>query len=199
MTPSAASGDYERVHNAAIDADLANLAAAPTTAAQTAALAPIAKYVASYLPVIPVTTASEWFEYDSDHFVGWPTQANPYETGQPSGTNLGAGAGTDLVPLGVGGVPADRVAVTAAELDLAPSATSALTQFGDASLATATLLAVPADAAAEDVGAAEGRSRRLDIAPTTAVGILITVGFTVVFGVWPGPLFSFVHAAGLLF
>jgi NADH-quinone oxidoreductase subunit N len=110
-----------------------------------------------------------------------------------------AGAGTDLVPLGVGGVPADRVAVTAAELDLAPSATSALTQFGDASLATATLLAVPADAAAEDVGAAEGRSRRLDIAPTTAVGILITVGFTVVFGVWPGPLFSFVHAAGLLF
>jgi peptide/nickel transport system substrate-binding protein len=97
VTPSAASGDYERVHNAAIDADLANLAAAPTTAAQTAALAPIAKYVASYLPVIPVTTASEWFEYDSDHFVGWPTQANPYETGQPSGTNLGAGAGTDLV------------------------------------------------------------------------------------------------------
>ena len=44
-----------------------------------------------------MTTASEWFEYDSDHFVGWPTQANPYETGQPSGTNLGAGAGTDLV------------------------------------------------------------------------------------------------------
>ena len=110
-----------------------------------------------------------------------------------------AGAGTDLVPLGVGDGPADRVALTAAELDLAPSATSALTQFGDASLATATLLAVPADAAAEDVGAAEGRSRRLDIAPTTAVGILITVGFTVVFGVWPGPLFSFVHAAGLLF
>jgi peptide/nickel transport system substrate-binding protein len=96
-TPTSAGGDYERVANPTIDADLATLAAASTTAAQTSALAPIAKFVASYLPVIPVTTASEWFEYDSDHFVGWPTEANPYETGQPSGTNNGPGSGTDLV------------------------------------------------------------------------------------------------------
>jgi peptide/nickel transport system substrate-binding protein len=96
-TPTSAAGDYERVDNPKIDADLAALAAAGTTAAQTAALAPIAKYVASYLPVIPVTTASEWFEYDSDHFTGWPTQSNPYETGQPSGTNNGPGSGTNLV------------------------------------------------------------------------------------------------------
>jgi NADH-quinone oxidoreductase subunit N len=38
-----------------------------------------------------------------------------------------------------------------------------------------------------------------EIAPTTLVGIGITVLFTVVLGIWPGPLFSFVHAAGLLF
>ena len=96
-TGNSATGDYERLKDPAINADLAKLAAAPTTAAQTTALAPIAKYVAANLPVIPTTTASEWFEYNSQHFVGWPTQQNPYETGQPSGNNNGPGSGTDEV------------------------------------------------------------------------------------------------------
>ncbi len=94
---SAATGDYERLHNHAIDAQLARLAGAATVAQQTAALVPIEKFVAANLPVIPITTASEWFEYNSQHFVGWPTQQVPYETGQPSGTNSAAGAGTDEV------------------------------------------------------------------------------------------------------
>lgn len=94
---SAATGDYERLHNAAIDAQLATLAGAATVAEQTAALVPIEKFVAANLPVIPITTASEWFEYNSQRFVGWPTQQTPYETGQPSGTNSAAGAGTDEV------------------------------------------------------------------------------------------------------
>jgi peptide/nickel transport system substrate-binding protein len=98
-TGSAATGDYERLKDPAINADLATLAAAATVSAQTAALAPIAKYVAANLPIIPTTTASEWFEYNSQHYVGWPTQADPYETGQPSGTNNGPGSGTDEVVL----------------------------------------------------------------------------------------------------
>ncbi len=73
------------------------LAGAPTVAAQTKALAPIAKFVATDLPVIPVTTASEWFEYNSQNYVGWPTQQHPYDTGQPSGTNNGPGTGSDEV------------------------------------------------------------------------------------------------------
>ena len=44
-----ATGDYERINNPTINADLAKLAAAPTLAAQTAALAPLAKYVAAQL------------------------------------------------------------------------------------------------------------------------------------------------------
>ena len=76
---------------------LAKLAGAETTAEQTAALVPIAKYVAANLPIIPTTTASEWFEYNSQNFVGWPTPQNPYESGQPSGTNNGPGSGTDEV------------------------------------------------------------------------------------------------------
>jgi peptide/nickel transport system substrate-binding protein len=91
------TGDYEGLKNATMDAALAKLAGDSTVAQQTADLAPIEDYVAKNLPVIPVTTASEWFEYNSQNFVGWPTQQNPYETGQPSGTNTGAGAGTDEV------------------------------------------------------------------------------------------------------
>ncbi len=98
-TGNSATGDYERLKAPAIDAALGKLAGASTVAQQTAALAPIAKYVAANLPIIPTTTASEWFEYNSQHYVGWPTQQNPYETGQPSGTNNGPGSGTDLVVL----------------------------------------------------------------------------------------------------
>jgi peptide/nickel transport system substrate-binding protein len=94
---TANTGDYEGLKNTAMDADLAKLAGDSTVAQQTADLAPIESFVAANLPVIPITTASEWFEYNSQHWVGWPTQQDPYETGQPTGTNTGAGAGTDEV------------------------------------------------------------------------------------------------------
>jgi peptide/nickel transport system substrate-binding protein len=96
-SPTAATGDYEGLKNPAIDSALSQLAGSQTVAQQTTALTPIAKYVEANLPVIPVTTASDWFEYNSQHWVGWPTQSNPYESGQPSGTNNNAGTGTDEV------------------------------------------------------------------------------------------------------
>ena len=94
-----ATGNYERLKDPAVDQMLAKLAGAETTAQQTAALEPIAKYVAANLPIIPTTTASQWFQYNSQNYVGWPTPDNPYETGQPSGTNNGPGSGTDEVVL----------------------------------------------------------------------------------------------------
>jgi peptide/nickel transport system substrate-binding protein len=94
---NAATGDYERLNNPTINADLATLAAAGTTAAQTQALVPIEQYVANNLPVIPTTTASQWYEYNSQNYTGWPTQQNPYESGQPSGQNNGGTTGTDEV------------------------------------------------------------------------------------------------------
>ena len=96
-TGSTATGDYERLKDPAVNSMLATLAGAETTAQQTAALEPIAKYVAANLPIIPTTTSSQWFEYNSQNYSGWPTQDNPYETGQPSGTNNGPGSGTDEV------------------------------------------------------------------------------------------------------
>jgi peptide/nickel transport system substrate-binding protein len=94
---SSATGDYERLNDPALDADLAKLSGAPTVAGQTTDLVPLEKYVAANLPVIPVTTASEWFEYNSQDFTGWPTQQDPYDTGQPSGSNNGPGSGSDEV------------------------------------------------------------------------------------------------------
>jgi peptide/nickel transport system substrate-binding protein len=96
-TGKSATGDYGRLKEPTIDAQLGQLAGATSVAEQTSALEPIAKYVAANLPIIPTTTASQWFEYNSQNYVGWPTEQNPYETGQPSGTNNGPGSGTDLV------------------------------------------------------------------------------------------------------
>jgi peptide/nickel transport system substrate-binding protein len=96
-TGNAATGDYERLNDPSVNAVLATLAGASTTAQQTAALEPVAKYVAANLPIIPTTTASQWFEYNSQNYTGWPTQDDPYESGQPSGTNNGPGSGTDEV------------------------------------------------------------------------------------------------------
>ncbi len=96
-TGKSATGDYGRLKEPSIDSQLGKLAGATSVTEQTSALAPIAKYVAANLPIIPTTTASQWFEYNSQNYVGWPTEQNPYETGQPSGTNNGPGSGTDLV------------------------------------------------------------------------------------------------------
>jgi peptide/nickel transport system substrate-binding protein len=94
---SAATGDYERLNSTAIDSDLTKLGGDSTVAQQTSDLVPIEQYVAANLPVIPVTTAADWFEYNSGHFTGWPTESNPYDSGQPSGTNNGPTTGSDEV------------------------------------------------------------------------------------------------------
>ena len=89
-----------------MDAALAKLAGDSTVAQQTADLAPIQSFVASNLPVIPVTTGSDWFEYNSQHFVGLPTQlrrgvrskrARPWETrdGLPHQHRIGPVWGRD--------------------------------------------------------------------------------------------------------
>jgi peptide/nickel transport system substrate-binding protein len=96
---SSGAGDFEHLKNPTVDAELAKLNADQTVAEQKADLAPIEKFVAQNLPVIPTTTAADWFEYNSQHFTGWPTQDNPYDSGQPSGTNNSPSTGSDEVVL----------------------------------------------------------------------------------------------------
>jgi peptide/nickel transport system substrate-binding protein len=89
------NGNYEKLNDPTMTADLNKLNGDQTIAEQTADLAPIESYVATQLPVIPTTTSAEWCEYTSSHYTGWPTQSNPYDSCQPSGTNNGPGSGTD--------------------------------------------------------------------------------------------------------
>jgi peptide/nickel transport system substrate-binding protein len=97
LATSSATGDYERLNDPALNADLATLASASTITQQATALVPLENYVKANLPVIPLTTAAEWFEYNSQNFTGWPSQQNPYDSGQPSGSNNGPGTGSDEV------------------------------------------------------------------------------------------------------
>lgn len=83
-TPTNASGDFEGVSNKAIDKDLAALAGQTTNAGQLKYLAPIEQFVATQLPVIPTVYGAAFDEYSSVNFTGWPTPANPYESGSPN-------------------------------------------------------------------------------------------------------------------
>jgi peptide/nickel transport system substrate-binding protein len=97
LATSTATGDFERLIDPTLDSELATLSGANSVAQQSSDLVPLERYVAANLPVIPLETAAEWFEYNSQNFVGWPTATDPYETGQPSGSNNGPGTGTDEV------------------------------------------------------------------------------------------------------
>jgi peptide/nickel transport system substrate-binding protein len=88
-------GNYEKLNDPTMTADLNKLNGDETIAEQTTDLTPIETYVANDLPVIPTTASAEWCEYSSAHYTGWPTQSNPYDSCQPSGTNNGPGSGTD--------------------------------------------------------------------------------------------------------
>ncbi len=84
LDTKAASGDYEHLHSPSVDAQLSKVAAAPTLAAERVALAPIEKYMATNLPLIPLVYGVAWSEVNGQHVKGWPTPANPYETAQPA-------------------------------------------------------------------------------------------------------------------
>jgi peptide/nickel transport system substrate-binding protein len=83
-TNNNAGGDFEGLNDAAIDKDLKKLAGQTTTAGTVKAIAPIEKYVAQNLPVIPTVYGASFDEYSTVHFTGWPTKSNAYESGSPN-------------------------------------------------------------------------------------------------------------------
>lgn len=88
------SGDFGRFNDPAVQAALKKLAQDSTTATQATDLVPILNAVATQLPVIPLVGGAAWSQYNSTHFSGWPSASNPYQSGQPSGSNNGPGSGT---------------------------------------------------------------------------------------------------------
>ena len=100
LSGTGATGDFERLKDPTIEADLAALSARPRRWRSRPPRWPRSRSTSPRnLPIIPTTTAADWFEYNSQNYVGWPTQSNPYDSGQPSGTNNGPGTGSDEVVL----------------------------------------------------------------------------------------------------
>jgi peptide/nickel transport system substrate-binding protein len=81
---SNAAGDYERLKDPTVDADLSKLASDNTDAALQTDLAPIEQYVATNLPIIPTVYGVVFDEYNTSKFTGWPTASDSYESGSPN-------------------------------------------------------------------------------------------------------------------
>ena len=79
-----ANGNFERLKDPTIDALLGKLAGATTAAEQLKYLGPIETYVATNVPIIPTVYGAAFDEYNTSHFDGWPSAANPYESGSPN-------------------------------------------------------------------------------------------------------------------
>ncbi len=93
------AGDFGRLNSPQVQAMLAKIAGDQSTAQQATDFQPLLQWVAQNLPVIPTVNSAQWFEANSSHFTGWPSQDNPYESGQPSGSNNSPSTGTDEVVL----------------------------------------------------------------------------------------------------
>lgn len=80
------AGNFEGLKDPKVDAMLAKAAATKPGPGLTAALAPIEKYVATNLPVIPTVYGATWGQYNVNEFTGWPASsgAGQYEIAQPS-------------------------------------------------------------------------------------------------------------------
>ncbi|MHB1930424.1 MAG: ABC transporter substrate-binding protein, partial [Acidimicrobiales bacterium] len=82
-TGKAATGDYERYTNTAVDAALAKYATTNNPSAQQSALNTIEQVMVNEVPVIPLFEATAFGVYSSRHAVGWPSASNPYEAPGP--------------------------------------------------------------------------------------------------------------------
>lgn len=75
------STNYSRFKSAAADA-LFNQYSAATPAQQVQIMHQVEKLMVEDIPIIPMTEGVDWYQYDTSHFSGWPTQSDPYA--QPS-------------------------------------------------------------------------------------------------------------------
>jgi peptide/nickel transport system substrate-binding protein len=93
------STNYERFKSASTDA-LFNQYSSASQAQQVNIVHQIQKVMVDQIPLIPVTEGVDWYQYDTSHFDGWPTQSNPYAQPSPyQAPDMGVVL-THLVPTG---------------------------------------------------------------------------------------------------
>jgi peptide/nickel transport system substrate-binding protein len=76
------STNYSRYKSASTDA-LFNQYSAASKDQQVNIVHQIQKVMVNEIPLIPVTEGVDWYQYDTSHFTGWPTQSNPYAQPAP--------------------------------------------------------------------------------------------------------------------
>ncbi|HEV2635269.1 MAG TPA: ABC transporter substrate-binding protein [Actinocrinis sp.] len=79
----AASTNFERYKNPAVDALLSDFATASPDQ-QVADIRKISGYVLQDVPLIPVVESVDWFQYDNQDIQGWPSQSDPYAQPGPA-------------------------------------------------------------------------------------------------------------------
>jgi peptide/nickel transport system substrate-binding protein len=82
---TAAGSNFERYNNAAINKLIDKYPTTTSTTEQHSIVDQLQKVMLSEVPVIPITEAVDWFQYDTGSFSGWPTPSNPYA--QPAAYN----------------------------------------------------------------------------------------------------------------
>jgi len=77
-----AATNYERWSSPSTDALLNQYSTTTDPATQQSILNQVQNVMVTEVPIIPVTEAVDWYQYDTGSFSGWPTPGNPYA--QPS-------------------------------------------------------------------------------------------------------------------
>ena len=73
-----ASDDWERYINPSTDALFTQYASTTSAAVQHTVIDELEKVMLSDVPVIPVTEAVDWYQYDTQSIGGWVTPSDPY-------------------------------------------------------------------------------------------------------------------------
>ena len=81
------AGNYGRFDSAEATTAIAAYASASDEATRTAALATIEKVFVDQMPVLITSASNVGAEYNTSHWVGWPSKEDPYTAGQPTVQN----------------------------------------------------------------------------------------------------------------
>jgi len=75
---TSAADDWERYINHSTDALFAQYASTTSAAVQHTVVDELQKVMLDDVPVIPVTEAVDWYQYDTEYIGGWVTPSDPY-------------------------------------------------------------------------------------------------------------------------
>jgi len=75
---TAASSNWERYDNPAVDKLLNSYGVTTSAATQTSIVNQLQNVMVTQYPVIPILEEVDWFQYNSKDFTGFPTKTNPY-------------------------------------------------------------------------------------------------------------------------